>query len=247
VENPRTFHLIDADEAHYLRRMACDSKVVVLSDSFAAMSETVLTTHADQRIFCADPHFVDRVGIAPVPLPVSPPDVNILHRTLFETTALIDGVYGERLPVPPCTFNAFSRAWAILTHLQARRTLANLSPAPSFDPMFLDARGREAPFGTTERVVILSQNRASPLCLEAFEAAEWLKRKLFLPRGIKLECAIKAPVIRYDDAENLIKAIRSSWGAPGYALVFDMTRTAFLQALDRFGPLANDYTTKGLF
>jgi ferrochelatase len=247
MEHPRTFHLVPTETLAYMALMGYDHTLLYLDGTFETMSENILQSRPDQKLFCADGLFLDRLGVEPVPLSIPEMPATILSHTLFETTAVVDGRYHERLPVPPCTFDAFVKAYATLRALGTNLSLSRLRAIPAFDPVFLDAAGRPAPFGTTERAVILSDRGTGCGCFAAFDRASWQRRRIFLPTHLKLECDIKTSIETYDSAEDLVRKVMR--GAPrcGFDLVAGMRREAFEEALAAFGPAEAIPTTKGLF
>jgi len=247
MEHPRRFYRVDPTLLSYLSILSYDHGVVTLEGSFERMSETVLSSHPDQRLFCANTLFLDRMGVSYETPDPHPKEATILGSTLFETTAVLEGRFYERLPVPPCTFDPFARALALLDEIGAHYTLNHLRPVPAFDPLFLTQEGGEAPFGATQRVAVLADPLPECGCVEAFGRAAWLPNRIFLPTPIKLDCAIKTAIETYETPSGLAERVRSFLHDKGFALVVGMRRPEFLEALQRFGTVSKAPITKGLF
>ena len=247
MEHPRAFYAVDASVLAYMAQMSYDHGIVTLDGSFETMSEAILASHPDQRLFCADTLFLDRMGVSYETPDPRPEEATILASTLFETTAVLEGRYHERLPVPPCTFDAFARALALLKQIGAHHTLFHLRPVPAFDPLFLTRDGHEAPFGATQRVAVLVDSVRDCGCVEAFDRAAWLPNRLFLPTRIKLDCAIKTAIETYETLPDLVGKVTAHLHAQGFALVVGLRRREFLEALQRFGTVSQAPITKGLF
>ncbi|WP_456450393.1 hypothetical protein [Hydrogenimonas sp.] len=246
MEHPRTVHLVERETLAYMAQMAQGHGLLFLRGNPESMSEAILASRPDQTLLCADALFLDRLGVD-YETPEAPAiGYEIVSKTLFETSALLEGVWHERLPVPPCTFGAFAQAYGLLKNMEVPFGLAHLHPIPAFDPVFLDAYRRPAPFGATQRAVVLADRIDTCTCLEAFDTATWLPRRIFLPSRIKLECVIKSPIEIYETNESLFARLFADARKSGFDLVAGMHREAFLDLLARHA-VSTPRTDKGLF
>ncbi|WP_457596438.1 hypothetical protein [Hydrogenimonas sp.] len=245
MAHPRDFWLLDSVALAYLGQLARDPAIVPLPRGRLAMCEKILATAPDNRIFGSDEEFLRHLGLSPRRSPSRKADARLLSSTLFTTTAIVEERYFEKLPVPPCTFDAFLRALALLRELGCEADMGRLRFPPAFSPLFLDAQNREAPFGSTQRVVVLADELHGCGCLEAFGRAAWTENRIFLPTSIKLDCDIKTAINRYDSPEEVARALAPDRFKGGFVLVAGMEKERLLPHLSTLPQPVR--SNKGLF
>jgi len=247
IENPRKFYAVSSTVLAFMNQMNYDHAVLVLQGGIDTMSGAILESAPSQMLLCSDRTFMDRLGISADRFDIPALGAKIVSERLFETSAVINGHYYERLPVAPCTFADFIEALSVFEHLGTHYTLKHLHHISAFDPVFLDAFGNEISYGSGERVVILSDTTESCNCVNSMERLRWVPRRIYLPTQIKFECDIKISIERYDTIQSLIGTLRDTLKKRGYTLIVGMTRERFFDAMNRYGAVTQPYSTKGLF
>ncbi|WP_456381803.1 hypothetical protein [Hydrogenimonas sp.] len=246
VENPRKIFYLSPSIMEFLKRISYDRHIVVLQGNEEEMSETVLSSDPAHTLLCDDVKFLERIGHPLEKVDPAPVEATIVSSKLFETSMIVDGRYFHQLPLVPCLSSRLLHAIGILKTLAASHSFQHLEYTPSFDPLFVDAHGREVPFGTSEHVLILSNLPTLRECRETLEAAAWIERKIFFPRQIKFTCDIKLPIYRYDSLKHLLSIVHEDLGKPAYTIVVGADRESLRREMERSAKRSNP-TDKGLF
>lgn len=245
MEHPRRVYLFSREVVEFIRLLHYGGKLRLLEGDEQTMSETLLISHPDHILVTSDTLFLEHVGLSPEPFEAPMPDLKIEHSTLFETTLVIEGHYAPRLPLPPCMIDSFRRALSFLKAFEEPWSLQRLDYTPSCRPLFVDAHLRPLPFGESERVVVALDLDDPEACIESFDAARWLERTLFLPKGFKPRCDIKSNVRRYDSLRDLEEALREEVRRSGYFVILGSEGRTLLENLQK--EENTRYPTKGLF
>jgi len=241
VENPRKIFFVPTPILEFVKAMYRGHAVLFLEKGNEHKSAQLFSSSPLQTVLCDDPLFIERIGYPPATMESEPVEHTVLAESLFETSIVLEGRYHRRLPLAPCMLSRFLNAVGILKHLSADYTLQHLVHTPSFDPVFVDANGKELPFGSSEHALIFAEATNNCHCFQTVDRARWTERKIFIPTQIKFECDIKMAMHRYDSPEHLLATIRNDFARPGYTLIGGMGRTAFFETLER--SVSNGFTT----
>ncbi len=247
VIHPRNLIRVDPFVLEYLRLVASDHRVIPLSDDPQRASEQIFTSRPESAIFSADGRFLDRIGVSAPPGVSSPIGLRIVKEGLFESSAILDGVYHDRIPVPGCMLPFLADAVGILKAEGLAHTLSRIAYTPSFEPVFVDSKLRPLPFGEGERVLLFADERLPQTCWAQLGAIRWTECKLFAPTQIKFRCDIKIATVAYGSDEELFRKLRDRSDKPGYRVLVGVKSRRFFDRLFRGGPAGTPSHTKGLF
>ena len=231
VENPRKIYFVPSPVLEYIDKIVHNHDVVVLGRK--EKSEQLFASSPLQTILCDDAQFLERIGHPVITIESEPVESRVVTSTVFETSLILEGKFYRDLSLPPCMLPQFLNAVGILKHLSLDFSLGKLAYTPSFEPVFVDAYGKETPFGSGVHVLVFIDRLSSDCrCVQMINSAAWIARKICLPRQIKFECDIKMPIHRYHSSKELFSIIRNDFAKPGYTVIVGMGRNAFYEAFN---------------
>ncbi|BDY13932.1 hypothetical protein [Hydrogenimonas cancrithermarum] len=245
--NPRTIFFVSKEVMEFLYHISFDSAVLLLDGESARMSAQIFASSQKQTILCDDRLFLEHIGVGPRRIEPEPVDAEIVSQTLFETSFILKEKYYERLPLVPCMMASFLDAVGTLQTLNAPFTLTHLEYTPSFEPIFVDAKGFRRDFGESDRVLLFADSRLGCRCLTQFDRVRWTRCSLYIPTQIKFQCDIKLPKREYGAIEKLVKLVREELQHPGYSILVDMRSEPFFDTMEKLGLIGHHTMTKGLF
>ena len=245
--NSRTIFFVPKEVMEFLYQISFDPAVLLLEGESARMSAQIFAAGENQTILCHDKLFLEHIGIAPLHIEPEPVEAEIVSQTLFETSFILKEKYYEQLPLASCMMACFLEAVGILQSLDVPFTLSHLEYTPSFEPVFVDAKGIRRDFGESDQVLLFTDNRIGCRCFSHFNTIRWTKCSLFIPTRIKFQYDMRLPKQRYGTVEELIRLIQKELGHPGYAILVDMQSEPFFDTMEKLGLIGHHTMTKGLF
>ncbi|BBG66038.1 hypothetical protein NNO_1335 [Hydrogenimonas sp.] len=243
VINPRRFVQVSPQVMEFMRMTACGRNALLLPEDRMKAGETILASSAEQTLFSDNRTLLEHMGTETFHLKPDIPAFTPVADLIFESSFILDGVFHERVPLPPCMQPIFLEAVGLLAASGADYTLSHLGHTPSFEPVFVDSRLNAMEPGSTEQVLIFADSAIPNRCYEELARIKWTNCKLFTPTQIKFRCDIKMEISSYARISDLLEMLETPL-KPGYYLIVGLRSDTFFR---ESGTSAKKFETKGLF
>jgi len=245
--NPRKFLFVPKQVMEFLYHISFDPSLLLLKGHSEQMSAQIFASGKNQTILCSNARFLEHIGLDIETIEPEPVSAKIVSHTLFETSIIINERYYERLPLVPCMMEYLRKAIGVLQKLETPFTLSHLGYTPSFEPFFVNKRGKRLDFGESDRVVIFADSDLTCSCFKGFEKVRWTACSLIIPTHIKFTCDIKLPKNLYGSVDQLAQLMHTELKRPGYRILIGTESSHFFNIMERLGVIDDYHATKGLF
>lgn len=231
AEHPRRFIYLPYTPFQLAKELARHAPLRWLDGDLTQISETILRSGPDEKLIAWNETLLKRLGTDIRTPSYRPYEGTVVKSSLFETAAIIEGEYYEKINLASCLFHPLLQALGFLETFGITSSPGSVHPIPSFDPVFVTSGGQIVTEGMSDRVIVLVNSHTPCNCFNSLEGIGWSRVNGLFPKGFKTFCDIKAPVFFYKNRETLVEELFRLLEKAGFYPLAGIERQALISLM----------------
>jgi len=214
IQKPITVFECDTITLKLAKQIMTESSFIVLDDDIRSLFKRLSLIESPTTLLFT-PSLTPRdlfTTLQQMPT-VAKERIEIVEKTLFETSFLYANLFYERQQIAPFFIPYLERLLTLLVDLKVRFHLRKFLPLDHFAPLFVNKKLEEKEFGSSDRVLIFEpQCTIVPDEIHFLETeAPWAQKCYFLPNTAASQSLLKSEKLQiefYNDTAHLVQMLQ---------------------------------------